>query len=76
MFLDLLQLNGIMLNVRIFGKCSSMLIVEHISALFTKNQYIVRNHRKTRDELYVSTVKYTSDHGGKKERMMFMSKYI
>ena len=50
-------------NVSIIGKVSSMSIDEQISALFSKNKYIARNRRKSRDELYFSTVDYKSDHG-------------
>ena len=53
------------INAAIIGKGSSMSIVDQISALFSKNQCIARNQRKTRDELYISTVNYSSYHGGK-----------
>ena len=39
-------------------------LLKQLSALFSKNQYIARNQRKTCDELHVSTVNYTPDHGG------------
>ena len=52
------------INVAIIGQGSSMSIVEQISVLFIKNQYVARNHRKMRDAQYISTVTYTSDHGG------------
>ena len=42
-----------------------MTIVEQISTLLSKIQYIARNYRKTCYALYVSTVNYTSYHGEK-----------
>ena len=63
-------------NVAIIGKGSLISIVEQVSALISRNQYTANNQRKTRDQLYVSTVSYKSDHGGTKDQMMFMPKYM
>ena len=56
------------INISIIGKGNSMSTIEHFFAFFSKSQYIARNQRKTRDQLYVSTGNYTSDHGGQEGR--------